>query len=92
MAETPGAAIDNLDKAERPGWLVSADPWIEVRRLRNQMAHEYIEDLTVLTSALRGGHTFVPALIEAAQTCVAQARRLMAPISAPAAAPPPAAP
>jgi hypothetical protein len=29
-----------------------------MRQLRNQMVHEYIEDLAVLASALRSGHAF----------------------------------
>ncbi len=52
---------------------------MEMRRLRNQMVHEYIEDLAVLTSALRSGHAFVPELVAAAQRCMAQAHRLLAP-------------
>lgn len=77
MAENTGPAIDNLDKAEKFGWIESADAWMEMRRLRNQMVHEYIEDLAVLTSALQSGHAHVPALVEAARRCVAQARRLL---------------
>lgn len=77
MAENTGPAIDNLDKAEKFGWIESADVWMEMRRLRNQMVHEYIEDLAVLTSALQSGHAHVPALVEAARCCVAQARRLL---------------
>jgi hypothetical protein len=50
LGETPAAAIDNLDKAERMGLLDSADEWITMSQLRNQMVHEYVEDLTVLTS------------------------------------------
>ena len=42
LAETPGPAIDNLDKAEKFGLIASADAWMEMRRLRNQMVHEYI--------------------------------------------------
>jgi hypothetical protein len=78
LAEQTGAAIDNLDKAEKLGLIESADAWMEMRRLRNQMVHEYIEDLAVLTSALRNGHAFVPALIAAARRCTAEARRLIA--------------
>jgi hypothetical protein len=77
LAETPGPAIDNLDKAEKFGFIASADGWMEMRRLRNQMVHEYIEDMTVLTSALRAGHAFVPTLVTAARRCVAEARRLL---------------
>ena len=65
LGETPAAAIDNLDKAERLGLLGSADEWITMRQLRNQMVHEYVEDLTVLTSALQAGYDFVPILIAA---------------------------
>ena len=77
LAEDVGPAIDNLDKAEKFGFVTSADVWMEMRRLRNQMVHEYIEDLAVLTSALSSGHAFVPVLIAAAQRCVAEARRLL---------------
>lgn len=78
LAENPGPAIDNLDKAEKFGFIESADVWMEMRRLRNQMVHEYIEDLTVLTSALRSGHVFVPVLVAAARRCVLEAQRLLA--------------
>lgn len=78
MAEKTGPAIDNLDKAEKFGFIESADGWMEMRRLRNQMVHAYIEDLAVLTSALRSGHAFVPVLVTAARRCVAQAQRLLA--------------
>lgn len=78
LAEQTGAAIDNLDKAEKLGLIESADAWMEMRRLRNQMVHEYIEDLAVLTSALRNGHAFVPALVAAARRCTAEAQRVLA--------------
>ena len=77
LAENPGPAIDNYDKAEKFGLMESADAWMEMRRLRNQMVHEYIEDLAVLASALRSGHAFVPALVATARRCVAEARRLL---------------
>lgn len=77
LAEKTGPAIDNLDKAEKLGFIESTDVWMEVRRLRNQMVHEYIEDLAVLTSALRSGHAFVPVLVAAAQRCVVEAQRLL---------------
>lgn len=77
LAETPGPAIDNLDKAEKFGLIESADAWLEMRKLRNQMVHEYIEDMAVLSSALRSGHAFVPALVAAARRCAAEADRLL---------------
>lgn len=78
LAETLGPAIDNLDKAEKFGFIDSVDEWMEMRKLRNQMVHEYIEDLTVLVSALRAGHAYVPMLVAAAQRCVAESRRFTA--------------
>ena len=77
LAETLGPAIDNLDKAEKFRLIESADGWMEMRRLRNQMVHEYIEDLLVLASALRNGHAFVPTLVTAARRCVAEVERLL---------------
>ena len=77
LAETLGPAIDNLDKAEKFGFIEAADAWMEMRRLRNQMVHEYIEDLAVLSSALRSGHAFVPALVASARRCVAEAERIL---------------
>lgn len=50
--EQVGPVIENLDKAERFGWLPSVDDWISARKLKNQLVHEYIEDFTILTDAL----------------------------------------
>jgi len=75
-AETPGPVIDNLEKAEKFGWIESTEGWMAMRRLRNQMVHEYIEDLTVLCSALRSAHAFVPTLVVAARRCVAEGKRI----------------
>lgn len=66
LGEKPAAAIDNLDRAERLGLLNSADEWMTMRNLRNQMVHEYVEDPAVLSSALQTGHEFVGALIAVA--------------------------
>lgn len=63
LGEPLGAVIDNLDRAERLGWLASADEWLATRKLRNHMIHEYIEDPTILASALQAGHERVPMLV-----------------------------
>lgn len=77
LGETPAAAIDNLDWAERLGLIASADEWMTMRKLklRNQMVHEYAEDLTVLASALQTGHDFVPVLTHAADKLIAEIER-----------------
>lgn len=75
LGEKTSAAIDNLDRAERLGLLQSADEWMTMRNLRNQMVHEYVEDPVVLASALQTGHAFVPALIAAAGKMIAEIER-----------------
>lgn len=72
LGEKASAAIDNLDRAERLGLINSADEWMTMRNLRNQMVHEYVEDPIVLTNALQSGHTFVSSLIDAAEKIVAE--------------------
>ena len=72
LGEKPAAAIDNLDKAERLGLLDSADAWLGMRKLRNQMVREYVEDLTLLASALQTAHDFVPALVAVTETLIAE--------------------
>lgn len=79
LAEKTGPAIDNLDRAEKFGFIESADAWMEMRKLRNQMVHEYIEDLVVLASALRSGHAFVPTLVATANRMVAEVARILQP-------------
>ena len=56
--ELPKTAMDNLMKAEKLGLLSSADKWIEIRLLRNQMVHEYIESMDVLADALNRAHEY----------------------------------
>ena len=72
MGEKSAAVIDNLDRAERLGLLASADEWVTMRSLRNQMVHEYVEDPAILASALQSGHQFVPVLIEAGEKMMAE--------------------
>ena len=75
LGERPSAAIDNLDQAERLGLLKSADDWMTMRNLRNQMIHEYVEDPAVLSNALQTGHAFVPTLVDTATKMSAEIER-----------------
>ena len=54
--------IGNLDRAERYAWLDSADGWLRVRKLRNRMVHEYVNDPADLAAALGDIHAAVPSL------------------------------
>lgn len=67
LAEPKASALENLDRAEKLGLIDSANQWLEIRHLRNQMIHEYIEDRTVLCDALNAGHLFVPVLVATSQ-------------------------
>ncbi len=75
LGEHQAAAIDNLDKAERFGWINSADEWFAVRQLRNQMVHEYIEDLNILTSAIQTAQKFVTTLSSTVKTLHAEIQK-----------------
>jgi hypothetical protein len=75
LGERPSAAIDNLDQAERLGLLQSAEDWMTMRNLRNQMIHEYVEDPAVLSNALQTGHAFVSTLVDAANKMSAEIER-----------------
>lgn len=66
LGEKTGAVIDNLDRAERLGLIPSADQWTEIRKLRNQMVHDYVEDPRVLADALEAAHGFVSVLTDVA--------------------------
>ncbi len=74
LGEKKAALIDNLDRAEVLGLVVSADNWISMRNLRNQMIHEYIEDPLILASALQTGHAFVPQMIAVAEGMINEIR------------------
>jgi hypothetical protein len=81
LAEPVGAAIDNLDRAEKLGLLPSADEWLASRKLRNRMVHEYVRDAVELAEALNQGHALVPMLVGFAVAIAADCRRrgLLAP-------------
>jgi len=71
LGEKKGVAIDNLDKAERIGVLPSVEQWLELRQLRNQMIHEYIEDLTILADALQTAYQHLGFIVDVAESIIA---------------------
>ncbi len=70
LNEKTKVAIDNLDKAEKIGVLPSVEQWLEVRQLRNQMIHEYIEDLTVLADAVQSSYLQLDFVISVAEAII----------------------
>jgi len=60
--EVPMAAIDNLNRAERLGYITSSDTWLDMRRLRNRLVHEYIDSLEDMLPALKMAYAFTDEL------------------------------
>lgn len=81
LAEKPGSALDNLNRAEKLGLLASVVEWLDVRNLRNKLVHEYMVDAEEFAIALNKAHVVVALLVTTynAINLFAQAR-----ISAPA--------
>lgn len=74
--ELPGAAIDNLSRAERLGLIDEADAWIAMRRLRNRLVHEYFDNPEEMFPALDAARRFTDALQSAYARTEARARKL----------------
>lgn len=70
LSERSNVAIDNLDKAEKIGVLPSVELWLELRQLRNQMIHEYIEDLTLLVDALQAAYKHLEFIVGVAELII----------------------
>ncbi len=75
LGEKSIVAIDNLDKAEKIGVLPSVITWMELRKLRNQMIHEYIEDLAILVDALNFSYTHLNFIINVAESILSDLDR-----------------
>lgn len=73
--EPVNTALNNLDRAEKLGWLESSDRWFEGRRLRNLMVHDYLEDPQYLGDALDACHNLVPMLSKTLSVLIAELQR-----------------
>lgn len=62
--ESTGSQLDNLLRAEKLGWIMSSEQWIEIRSLRNRLVHEYIDSAKDLLQALNIALDSVNILIE----------------------------
>jgi hypothetical protein len=79
MQEPPAPVLDNLNKAEKFGLLPNADQWLALRRLRNQLVHEYLQNEDELFSALQAAKQGVPLLSQVAHTLATKVQALAAP-------------
>lgn len=48
LGEDAHAFIDKLNKLEKLGYLEDADWWMELREIRNEIAHDYPHDYSIL--------------------------------------------
>lgn len=67
-AERTGTVIDNLDRAEKLGWLRSVEDWMAVRKLRTRVIHDDVLDPAEPAAALSAAHVAVSTLLETAAT------------------------
>jgi len=63
LAEKPGSALDNLNRAEKLGLLASVIEWLDARNLRNKLVHEYMVDAGEFAIALNQAHVVVALLV-----------------------------
>lgn len=75
LGEPVGPVLDNLDRAERFGWIPSARQWMEARALRNRLIHEYVDDPAQLADALERARELVPLLTGTAERLRAELAR-----------------
>ncbi len=60
--EPLGTVLDNLNRAEKLGLILSVADWIEARSLRNGLVHEYTEDVAMLRQSILRALELVPML------------------------------
>jgi hypothetical protein len=76
LAEPESSGLENLDKAEKLGLIESANQWLDIRKLRHGVTHEYVEDLDIFCDALNTGHEFVPTLLATTKRLIARWQEL----------------
>lgn len=67
LGEPVRTALDNLDRAERLGWIGDVARWQSLRQLRNRLVHEYVDSTAELVAALLEAQQALPVLTDAAR-------------------------
>lgn len=75
--EKTGTQLDNLMRAEKLGWIESAELWIELRELRNRLVHEYMESPDDLLQSLQRAMECAPVLIDTQRNMSEYARQFV---------------
>lgn len=77
FSEPPLPQLAKLDRAEKLGWLASADLWLDTRQLRNLLVHEYIEAPELLIAAMRTALGRCDLLFNTADSLIAEVGKLV---------------
>lgn len=75
--EPTGTAIDNINRAERLGWINQASNWREWRTLRNQLVHEYFQDKTRLKNSVQRALLCMQELFYSADAMTTAAQKIL---------------
>lgn len=70
--EPIGSVLDNLNRAEKLGLIPSVADWVEARGLRNNLVHEYTEDMDALRKNILRAIQLVPMLDAVTQKLIRQ--------------------
>ena len=73
--ESPGSMLDNLNRAERLGWIDDVTEWVAVRELRNRLVHEYMTNAQRFAEDLATTLGYVPKLRQVYQRYLALAKK-----------------
>lgn len=73
--EPPGTVRDRINRAEKMGVIESADRFIEIRILRNEIAHEYKTD--TIYDIFEQVLALTPTLLKSVDTILAYARDML---------------
>lgn len=71
LLESPGSALDNINRMEKLGLITSVDDWQEARNLRNKLVHEYLHEAEDFADALNRCHELVALLSESTERLLA---------------------
>jgi archaellum component FlaD/FlaE len=64
LGESPKSLLDVLAYAEKIGWLSNTETFIEARKLRNLLIHEYMTDAELFLESLRAADEATQLLID----------------------------
>jgi archaellum component FlaD/FlaE len=77
LGESPKSLLDVLAYAEKVGWIDSTAKFVEARKLRKLLVHEYMVDAVLFLESLLAANNATPMLIDAVDKIEQQAKTLV---------------